>query len=139
MPSSKQFIPRITVPKPDVSKLFTLESGYQRHRKVLKSPPIHEAAAFSLRSRNVLHALSIRETQSARSNILERTVASPPFHSHNVVYTCVPLSHWSPFSFFWANSGRSFPKKVSPQRGNCVNCSQLKPRRASFMNDVIDN
>ena len=51
----------------------------------------------------------------------------------------VPLSHWSPFSFFWANSGRSSPKKLSPQRGNFVTCSQVKPRRASLMNDVIDN
>ena len=40
--------------------------------------------------RKVLHAFSIRETQSARSNIFELTIASPPSHSHNnVVYICV--------------------------------------------------
>ena len=88
--SVSQITPRITVAMSDVSKLFILRVWLSARPEISESSAIHEAAAFSLRSRQVLDALNIRKTQSARSNILEQTIASSPSHSQNNVYTCVP-------------------------------------------------
>ena len=57
--------------------------------EIFKISAIHEPVAFSLlslRSRQILHTLNLREAQSARSNILEQTITSSPQSQQRRLY-----------------------------------------------------
>ena len=93
--SVSQIAPRITVAMPYVSKSFILRVWLSARPQIFKISAIHEPVAFSLlslRSRQILHTLNLREAQSARSNILEQTITSSPSHSQpRRLYLCTEL------------------------------------------------